>query len=465
MEKKQKENKKILSHEQIYRVMQWLPPAVAGLFLLKNVSEGNVTAMLVIGICLTTYIGVFAFINVRKMSLYVKEYVLAVALPVLVFVISLFSGASYSDDFPLFLAVLAMTGLYLEPQFTRVQLILVDIFLIVMYIVHPEKAESLSQYILCAVVFTLAAALLYYLIRRGRGFIEVSEQRAKETEALLMSVRAMGAELQHDFAASSARIEISTQGLQEGSVVIAQGAGEVSDSCNIVQGKIKETEAQIGQLNEEVRKFEEALAENRENVEAMKGQVNSVTDIIDESGMVFRTMEERMREIVGIAKQINDISFKLTILSLNASVEAARAGEAGSGFEVLATEMRELSENSSNFSNQVSEVVKDLSVSVEQTSERFAGSEAALAQSEKTMAELVDSFERLNLQFGLLYDNIERQNDNVNQIDNIFDGLNQRVSDMHNSSVTNQGAVEAIVEAMAEYKGNVGKIVENTQSV
>lgn len=465
MDEKQKGTKKILSHEKIYKIMEWLPVVVSGAFFVKNVSEKNTSAMIAIGVILAIFVSVLIFVRVRKVSLYAREYMLAIMLPILVFSISLYSGASYSDDFSLFLAVMGMTGLYLEPQFTRTQFIIVDICLVAMYLIHPEKAESLSQYILCAVVFTLAAVLFYQVIKRGRAFIEISQMRAEESEKLLESIRSMGAELQRDFTDSSAKIEFSTQGLQEGSVSIARGAGEVSDSCNVVHDKIKETEEQIGQLNKEVRQFEDALTENRNNVEAMNQQVNSVSEIIGESGAVFRAMEAQMHEIAGIAKQISDISFKLTILSLNASVEAAHAGEAGSGFEVLAAEMRDLSETSGNFSSQVSDVVKELLERVERTSQRFSGSEEALAESEKTMSDLVNGFERLNKQFEFLYDNIERQNQSINQIDSIFGNLNQRVSDMHSSSITNQEAVEDIVDAMAIYKGNVGKIVENTQSI
>lgn len=464
MDKRQKTGK-MLSHEAIYRIMQYLPLVVSGIFFLKNVKEGNTVAMLTIGVCLAVFVSVLIIIKIRKVGLYTREYVLAVALPILVFVISLNSGASYSDDFSLFLAVIGLTGMYLEPQFTKMQIFLVGFLLVLMYVIHPEKAESLSQYILCTAVATLAASLFYMVIRRGRAFIEISEERAKESEQLLESIRAMGAELQRDFEVSSAKIEASTQGLEHGSVSITRGAGDVSDSCGLVHEKIKETEAQLGFLNEGVRTFEEALAENRENMEAMQQQVNSVSSIISESGMVFRTMEGQMKEIAGIAKQISDISFKLTILSLNASVEAARAGEAGSGFEVLASEMRELSENSGNFSSQVSDAVKELSASVEKTSERFSGSEKALEQSEKTMAELVLSFGRLSMQFDMLYDNIGHQNENVSQIDTIFEGLKQRVSDMHSSSQNNQNAVEVIVDAMTTYKEDVGKIVENTRAI
>ncbi len=89
----------------------------------------------------------------------------------------------------------------------------------------------------------------------------------------------------------------------------------------------------------------------------------------------------------------------------------------------------------------------------------------AFLQSEKTMAELVGSFEKLNEQFSVLYANIEGQTKNVNQIDYIFGDLSNRVSDMHGSSLENRDAVDGIADAMLEFSGNVGKIVENTQSI
>lgn len=465
MKRGKKEAKKILSHEEIYKIMQWLPVAAAGVFFLKNVGSGDAVALVTIGITLAVFIGILVFVKAKNVSLFLRELTLALALPLLVFVISLNSGASYSDDFSLFLAVMALTGLYLEPQFTKIQIGLIDVLLIIMYLAHPEKVESKSQFILCVAVFNFAAILFQQVIKRGRAFIEIGQDRATESENLLETVRNMGVELKRDFADSSAKIESSTQGLFAGSVSITREAGGVSDNCHSVRDKIKETEEEISRLNEEVRSFEKALDTNKSNVNVMNEQVDSVSKMIRESEMTFRTIQEQMNEVAKIARQINDISFKLTILSLNASVEAAHAGEFGVGFQVLASEMRELSENSNDFSTQVSEVVKGLLERVEETSARFEESEEALNESEKTMGELSDSMEGLHQQFERLYGNIERQNANVNQINYIFDELNQKVTDMHGNSLANQDAVEDIVEAMKNYRESVEKIVENTQSV
>ena len=465
MGKEQKKSKQMISHESIYKIMQWLPLVVSGAFFLKNVVSGNVAAMLTIGICLVAYVSILVLVKKRNVSLYAREYILSVTLLILIFVISLNSGASYSDDFSLFMAVIGLSGMYLEPKFTRIQIVVSDVLLILMYMIHPEKAESLSQYILCMVVFTLAASLVYLVIKRGRAFIEMSEVRARESELLLESIRAMGAELQHDFSASSAKIEEGTRGLQEGSSAIADSALAMSDNCGLVRSKIQESGHHMEQLSDGVRKFEDVLMVYSGNVGEMWEQVGAVSELIGESGSVFHAMEEQMGEIAGIAKQLNDISFKLTILSLNAAVEAAHAGEFGAGFEVLAGEMRALSEASGVFSEQVGDAVKAMSESVERTSERFAGSEAALKNAENAVTELVNSFAELNDQFGTLYGNIENQIGGVQEIDNIFYDLNDSVEGMLGSSNANQMVVEVIVEEMNVFRGNIERIVENTQKI
>ncbi len=459
------ERKKMLTHEQIYKIMKWLPVAVAAVFFIINATKGNTSAMLVIGLCLAVFIALPIVAVKCKLSMYNKELLQAIAMPIVVFLISLFSGASYSDDFCIHLAVIAMTGMFMEPKITLTQILISDVMLVLMYIIHPEKSGGLSQYLLCSACYVLASALFYQVVKRGRIFTEISEARARESEGLLHSIREMGAELQTDFEASSTLIENGTQGLQNGSESITREAEEVAERCSDVQSKIRESQDQLSQLNSEVRKFEEGLVVNKKNVTSMNEQVSSAGELIAESGMLFREMQQMTNEIVGIAKQISDISFKLTILSLNASVESAHAGAQGSGFEVIAMEMRELSETSGGFANQVADVVDVLRERVKMTSEKFGGSEEALTASRQTMKELVESFDKLNTQFEALYGNIEGQNYIVGEMDSIFEELSNKAEDMHSSSVENQKSVSSIAEAMDEYRVNIDKVVKNTQSI
>ena len=101
-------------------------------------------------------------------------------------------------DYPLAFALIGLTGLYLKPVYGWIQLVLSDIFLIIQFIAHPEKADPLSQFIMCMITFTLAAVMFCLVIGRGRSFIERSRMRTQEAEELLKSMNTVGLELEQN---------------------------------------------------------------------------------------------------------------------------------------------------------------------------------------------------------------------------------------------------------------------------
>lgn len=454
-----------ITHEFIFKIMLIVTFSVAGAFLLINIFKLNIPGMIAIGSCLLLFAGIIMSMRKSQVKLEKQEFVVAIGLEIMVFSISLFSGDCYSDDFPMFLAVIAMTGMYLEPTFTKVQIVVADVLLILMYIINPQKAESLSQYFLCFAIFTLAGFLLQLAIKRGRAFIDISNDQAKAAENILLDMREMGDKIQQDFDQSSVSINESTNVLRNDSAAITENAATVSETCSAAHIKVDSTSEQIKELNIQLKRFEEALAENRENMNAMKEQLHNSIKGIEQTGNAVTAMKTQMNEVASIAGQLSDISFKTTLLSLNASVEAAHAGKAGAGFAVVATEMKALSENSDRFADRVAQVVENLLSQVNNISLEFERNTKDIELSEVTMSELQESFEQLNSRFDSLYDNIELQNESVGAVSSIFSQLKNDVDGMIAMSNENRKTVEQIAKEMDTYRENVGRIVMNTQSL
>lgn len=475
MSEQSKQIKEPISKDTIFHIMLYVTFIVSGVFFLKNIVTKSSQGAIVIGVCMA----VFAIVIVAMKSLNARiekqQFVVSISIMILVFIISMNSGESYSDDFPLYLAVIGLTGLYLRPKYTITQIIMADILLVIQYIMHPEKAENLSQFILCMATFTLAGAMFYLTIKRGRAFIERSQARAEEAEKLLEMLASVGDELQKNFEDSSEKFENldgadrhlkgNAEELKRGSMSITQGAREVADACGNVQDRIQVTEEQIKALNKEVKHFENALADNSRNMEEMNRQMESVKDTVREANDVFDIMNHQMQEISAVTEQLNSISSNTTMLALNASIEAARAGQMGAGFAVVASKVQELAVDSNKCSSQVAGVVELMQSQIHKTSKQLIDSTNAIDNSIKTLEGLQAGFNRLTEQFGSLYGNIEEQNNNINQVDTIFEDLRNKISEMSQYSEENQCAVDAISEAMNVYKDNMKAVVDDSMHV
>ena len=461
--------------DKIFKYMSIITYVVAAVFGVRNLISGSWIAVGVI--CLS--LAAFSFVNLvlkkKNASEETQQMAVCISLAVLVFAISLFSGSYYSDDFPLFLAVIGLTGLYMQPRFTFIQIIVIDVLLILMYIIHPEKAESMSQYIMCTAILTVGGAVFYQTVKRGRAFIEISNERAREAEALLGSLTTIGEELQVNVNHSADRMSSmrdanerlaqSANELLKGSESLAQGAGEVSNSCEDVHEKIQVTEQQIGALDLEVQTFESALNDTHKHMDAMSRQMMSVKTTLNEASQVFQMMSEQMDLIFDTTKQLNSIANSTAMLALNASIEAARAGTAGAGFAVVASKVQELAVDSNACSGRVSDIASQMQAQVQETTAQFEESTEALNHSLETLGELQKGFKQLTEDFGSLYGNIEAQNKNVTSVDAIFEDLKDKVTDMTAFSEENQSVVDSITDVIRIYQDNMAKIIDDSARV
>ena len=475
MKKTEETAKAPISKEKIFRTMLYITYIVSAVFLLKNIIGKSILGASTVGASLVVFTIALLVMKYKNAKEETKQFVVSISLVIIVFVISLNSGDYYSDDFPLYLAVLGLTGMYLRPGYTRIQGILASVLLVAQYLIHPEKSESLGQFILCLAIFMLASEVFYLAIKRGRAFIRESQERAEDAEKLLNSLVTVGEELKLNFDGSSKRIEKlqaadsrlegNAEELRHSSETIAQVAREVENTCDDVQGKIQVTESQLNSLNDDVRNFETILADNSRNLEVMNMQMETVKRTMNETNEVFRILEDRMNEIFRETERLNSIYSSTTMLALNASIEASRAGQAGAGFAVVASKVKELAVDSKTCSTRVADVINAMHDQIQKTTSQLGESTEAISASLDAMEELKGGFNHLNSQFDSLYENIEEQNSNVNGVEFIFRELRDKITDMKSHSEGNQASVAAIAEAMGVYKENMDEVIDDTRHI
>ncbi len=112
--------------------------------------------------------------------------------------------------------------------------------------------------------------------------------------------------------------------------------------------RIKSASHKIAEYAEDMKK---SRSEAVHSIKTASRFMKETTDRV----ISVRAKSEEMR---GMIRSINEIAFQTNLLSLNAAVEAARAGESGSGFAVVAGEVRNLSQKSAGVAKQIEEMIE-----------------------------------------------------------------------------------------------------------
>lgn len=112
-------------------------------------------------------------------------------------------------------------------------------------------------------------------------------------------------------------------------------AAAVVDEVTVVASASGMAKTAAKEMETGMRAALEIEGDARESVQAMAAGFASMDDAV-------LRMERGVHEIGDIVRIISDIADQTDLLALNAAIEAARAGKAGSGFAVVAEEVRRL---------------------------------------------------------------------------------------------------------------------------
>ena len=103
----------------------------------------------------------------------------------------------------------------------------------------------------------------------------------------------------------------------------------------------------------------ERAGETSDAAGTMRDQTLSGTDLANQAVTVMREIAKQGKRIVSYSGIVDELAFRSNILAFNAAIEAARAGVVGSGFAVVAREMRLLAGRSAGAAGEIKRLLQE----------------------------------------------------------------------------------------------------------
>ncbi|ETT87419.1 methyl-accepting chemotaxis protein [Viridibacillus sp. FSL R5-0477] len=97
----------------------------------------------------------------------------------------------------------------------------------------------------------------------------------------------------------------------------------------------------------------------------LRETINRIASESEENTVNLVSLQSQADSIKGIVKTIREIASQTNLLALNAAIEAARAGVHGRGFDVVAKEVRKLSEKVAHSISEVRDNVEGITLEIE----------------------------------------------------------------------------------------------------